>query len=177
MSWDYDTYTKPCSCGKGLIEVVYGSNDWGQTSHDETILCPVCKEKAEREAAEKQERKRVANQKINIALDYFKEKYFDIVFSKFENTKSKKDIWKVASAIGLETYSESSFYKHTKSQAIVIENYVANNIRWSNLRKIIKSLVINDTKLTDLIDDAESHNKEFDDERAVANYMYYKGRI
>lgn len=177
MSWEYTEYTKPCACGKGLIEVVYGSNDWGKTSHDETILCPVCKEKVEREAAEKHERKRVANQKINIALDYFKEKYFDIVLSKFENSKSKKDIWKVASAIGLETYSESSFYKHTKSQAIVIENYVTNNIRWSNLRKIIRSLVINDTKLTNLIDDAESHIKEFDDERAAANYMHYKGRI
>lgn len=45
MSWDYDTYTKPCSCGKGLIEVVYGSNDWGKTSHDETILSPLCNKK------------------------------------------------------------------------------------------------------------------------------------
>lgn len=69
ISWDYNEYTKLCPCGKGLIKVIDGSNDWGQTSHDETILCLECRKKDELEKAAKEERRRIANHKIAIVLD------------------------------------------------------------------------------------------------------------
>lgn len=176
MSWDYDEYLKPCPCGKGQIRVVHGSNDWGQTSYDETILCPECREKDELEKAAKEERKRIANQKITTALGYFRENYLDRLINEFVDAKSKKAIWKRAYEIGLETYSESSFYKHTRSKAIVIEEYVKGNINWKNLKKLAAFLQINDSKLDELYNDAASHIKEFEEEQARLAYMWAKGR-
>lgn len=177
MSWDYDEYLKPCPCGKGQIRVVHGSNDWGQTSYDETILCPECREKDELEKAAKEERKRIANQKITTALGYFRENYLDRLINEFVDAKSKKAIWKRAYEIGLETYSESSFYKHTKSQIIEIETYVSDNLRWRNLKNIILSLEINDSKLDELVNDATSHIKEFEDEEYRLAYLRAKRKI
>lgn len=176
MSWDYDEYLKPCPCGKGQIRVVHGSNDWGQTSYDETILCPECREKDELEKAAKEERKRIANQKITTALGYFRENYLDRLINEFVDVKSKKAIWKRAYEIGLETYSESAFYKHTRSKAIVIEEYVKGNINWKNLKKLAAFLQINDSKLDELYNDAASHIKEFEEEQARLAYMWAKGR-
>lgn len=176
MSWDYDEYLKPCPCGKGQIRVVHGSNDWGQTSYDETILCPECREKDELEKAAKEERKRIANQKITTALGYFRENYLDRLINEFVDAKSKKAIWKRAYEIGLETYSESSFYKHTRSKAIVIEEYVKGKINWKNLKKLAAFLQINDSKLDELYNDAASHIKEFEEEQARLAYMWVKGR-
>lgn len=90
MSWDYNEYTKPCPCGKGFIKVVDGSNDWGQTSCNETILCPECGEKDELEKAAKEERRRIANNKIAIVLSYFRENYMDRLINEFVDKKSKK---------------------------------------------------------------------------------------
>ncbi len=177
MSWDYEEYTKPCPCGKGLIRVVNGSNDWGQTSHNETILCPDCKEKSERDAAAKSERKRIAEHKIELVLSYFKDNFMGILLSKFENAKSKKAIWKVAYEIGLETYSESSFYQHTKGKTLVLEEYIDSKVSWNNIRKLINSLGVKDSKLEDLYKDAASHIKEFEDEDYRLAYLRAKGRI
>ena len=176
MSWEYTEYTKPCPCGKGLIKVVDGSNDWGQTGHKETILCPECREKDELEKAAKEERRRIANHKISIVLGYFRENFLDSLINEFADAKSKKAIWKRAYEIGLETYSESSFYKHTRSKAIVIEEYVKGNINWRNLKKLAAFLQINDSKLDELYDDAASHIKEFEEEQARLAYMWAKGR-
>ena len=95
--------------GKGLIRVVDGSNDWGQTSHDETILCPECKEKADEARAQKEERLRVANTKISLVVSFFRENYSDLLESKFANTNSKKAIWKVAYDLDIETQSLTTF--------------------------------------------------------------------
>lgn len=177
MSWDYYEYTKPCSCGKGLIKVIHGMDDWNRTSYDEEILCGECKEKIAVARAAKDQRKKVANQKIAIALGYFKENYMVRLLSKFTNAKSKKNIWKLAHEIGLETCSESSFYKHTKSKSLVIQDYVDKKIDWTNLRKIATFLNINDEKFEDLYGDAVIHIKEFEDERANFAYLWAKGRI
>ncbi len=176
MSWEYTEYTKPCPCGKGQIRVVHGSNDWGQTSHDETILCPVCREQDELEKAAKAERKRIANHKIAIVLEYFRENYLDRLVNEFVDTKSKKAIWKRAYEIGLETYSESSFYKHTRSETIVIEEYVKGKTVWRNLKKLASYLQVKDSKFEELYNDAASHIKEFEDEEARLAYMWAKGR-
>ena len=55
MSWEYNDYTKPCPCGKGLIRVEDGSNDWGQTSHHETILCQECNKRQMRRKLKRRE--------------------------------------------------------------------------------------------------------------------------
>ena len=172
MSWEYNEYTKPCPCGKGLIRVVDGSNDWGQTSHDETILCPECKEKADEARAQKEERLRVANTKISLVVSFFRENYSDLLESKFANTNSKKAIWKVAYDLDIETQSLTTFYKHFNSK----EKYIHGLISWYRMHSIILALEINDQKLEELYKDAKAHIKEFDDERAAAAYMHYKGR-
>ena len=177
MGWDYYENTEPCPCGKGLIRVVHGMDDWNRTSYDEEILCPECKEKAELEKAAKEERRRVANQKIDMVLNYFKENYMDRLLDKFVNTKSKKAIWKTAYEIGLEICSLSSFYKHTKSKTIVIEDYINKNINWRNLKKIATNLQVKDSKFKDLYNDAAAHIKEFEDEEFRISYLRAKGRI
>jgi len=177
MSWEYTEYTKPCACGKGLVLVSDGSNDWGQTSHHETILCLVCKDKTEFEVAAKAERKRIADKKIGLLLFYFKENYKDKLLNKFLNAKSKKAIWKIAHEIGLETYSESSFYQHSKSKIFSIEEYISSKIRWENLRNLINALEIDDPKLEKLFDEATSHIKEFEDEQKKLSYLWAKGKI
>jgi hypothetical protein len=102
MSWEYDENTKPCDCGKGLIKIVSGSNDWGQTYYQETILCPECKEKDEKIKALRQERLRIANTKITLVMSYFRDNYKDLLESKFVNLGRKKAIWKTASDLGIE---------------------------------------------------------------------------
>ena len=87
MSWEYTEYTKPCPCGNGLIKVVEGSNDWGQTEHNETILCPDCREKDEHEKAAKEERRRIANHKISIVLGYFRENFLDSLINEYAEKK------------------------------------------------------------------------------------------
>lgn len=176
MGWDYDEYTKPCPCGKGLIKVVNRSNDWGQTEHYETILCADCRERDEMERNAKKERKRVAYYKISIVLDYFKENYLERLVNIFADAKSKKSIWKLAHEIGLETNSESKFYKHTRSKTIVIEDYVKENTVWRNLKKLASYLQVKDSKFDELYNDAASHIKEFEDEQAILAYMWAKGR-
>ena len=172
MSWEYNDYTKPCPCGKGLIRVEDGSNDWGQTSHHETILCPECKQKADEAKAQKEERLKVANSKISLVMSYFKENYSHLLEGKFINTKSKKAIWKVAYDLGIETHNLTIFYKHYQSK----EKYIQGLISWYRIQSIIRALEIKDQRLDDLYKDAKAHIKEFDDERDVAAYMHYKGR-
>jgi len=177
MSWDYNVTTKQCPCGKGLIKETYGSNDWNQTSYHREILCPDCLEKENKDKELKEERKIVANQKINILISYFKEYYKEILMSKFSNVKTKKSIWEIAYEIGLETYSESSFYLHTKGKTLLIEEYIDRKISWNNISKLISYLEIKDTKLENLYKDAALHIKEFEDENYRLAYLRAKGKI
>jgi hypothetical protein len=174
MSWDYNEYTKPCPCGKGLILVRVGSNDWGQSSPpDETILCPECKEKDEKEKALKQERLKVAKSKTSLVISYFKENYAELLRDKFVNSKSKKAVWQTAYDLGIEDCSLTKFYKYYKNK----DDYIYELICWDKIEKIINALKISDQKLSELFQDAKAHIKEFDDERAAVNYLHYKGRI
>lgn len=172
MSWDYTEYKKPCPCGKGLVLVTDGSNDWGQTSHHETILCPECKEKDEKAKALKQERLNLANSKTTLVVSYFKENYVDILREKFENAKSKKAVWQTATDLGIEDCSLTKFYSYYRDK----DNYIEGLIYWDNIGLIINALKISDQKLIELYNDAKAHMKEFYDERAVASYLHYKGR-
>jgi len=172
MSWDYTEYTKPCACGKGLVLVRDGSNDWGQTSHHETILCPECKEKEDIAKALKQERLNVANSKASLVISYFKENFAELLSDKFVNSKSKKAVWQTASDLGIEDCSLTKFYKYYRNK----DEYINELISWYRIEKIIIALKIMDPKLNELFLDAKAHLKEFDDERAAANYLHYKGR-
>lgn len=172
MSWEYNEYKKECPCGKGLILVRDGSNDWGQTSHDESILCDECRENDERNKNLKQERRRIANDKIVLVMKYFRENYYNLLKGKFLHTKSKRDVWVVASNLGIESYSLTSFYKHYRSK----DSYVSDLINWYRIVPIIKALEIEDKTLNELYEDAAIHIKEFDDKQAAQSYLYYKGR-
>jgi len=172
MSWDYNEHTKPCQCGKGLIKVVDGSNDWGQTSHDETILCPKCKEKADKAKVLKEERMRIANGKVSLVISYFKENYTHLLEDIFLHTRSKKAVWQIAYDLGIEDSSLTKFYKYYHSK----EKYIYGLITWYRIHSIILVLEIKDQTLDELYRDAKAHIKEFDDERAAAAYMHYKGR-
>ncbi|BCR36407.1 hypothetical protein [Mariniplasma anaerobium] len=172
MSWDYNEHTKPCQCGKGLIKVVDGSNDWGQTSHDETILCPECKEKADKAKALKEERMRIANGKISLVISYFKENYTHLLEDIFLHTRSKKAVWQIAYDLGIEDCSLTKFYKYYRDK----DEYIKELICWYRIGSIINALKIKDQKLSELFQDAKAHIKEFDDEWAAASYMHIKGR-
>jgi hypothetical protein len=46
MSWEVDyKHRYPCPCGKGEIEEVSSSNDWGKSETKYDMLCPDCKER------------------------------------------------------------------------------------------------------------------------------------
>lgn len=172
MSWDYDTITKPCPCGKGLIEETHGSNDWGQTSYHRKMLCQECLEKENKEKALKEERHRIAIKKTEEAVSYFKDKYFNDFKERFSNTKNKKEIWTIACDLGVENSSLSKFYNYFKSK----DEYIENLISWSNLKKVIKNMGINDVVLNNLYEDAYIHKKPLDDEFNAWAYRRAKGK-
>ncbi len=91
MSWEYDTYYIPCACGKGKIQVVHGSNDWGQTTSDETILCPECREKDEAKKRAKKARNLHYRELASLALDCFRNRYLGQWRALFINDKFKTD--------------------------------------------------------------------------------------
>ncbi len=86
----------------------------------------------------KQERRKIANDKIALVMKYFRENYYNLLKDKFLHTKSKMDAWVVASILGIESYSLTSFYKHYKSK----DSYVSDLIGWYRIESIIKALEI-----------------------------------
>src|SRR5690554_6037661 len=91
MSWNYDTITKPCPCGKGLVKETYGSNDWNQTSYQREMLCQECLEKENKEKVLKEERYNIDIKKTEKAVSYFREKYFNEFKDRFAKAKKKKN--------------------------------------------------------------------------------------
>ena len=172
MSWEYNEYTKPCACGRGLIKVVDGSNDWRQTSNEETILCPECREKDEINKELRQKRLSIAKNKISLVVSYFRENYMDQLNSKFMNSSSKKAIWQTAFNLGIDNQCLTTFYKHYISK----DYYISHLVNWDRIKSIVKALKIDDETFDKLYQDAANHIKEFDDERAAASYFLYKGR-
>jgi hypothetical protein len=172
MSWEYNEYNKPCPCGKGLIHVVDGSNDWGQTSHRESILCVECKERDGKLRQVKDKRLKIANSKIGLVISYFKKNYSELLIEKFNNAKSKKAVWQKACEMGIENCGLNKFYKNYKDK----EQYINNLISWYRFDSIYNALNIVDPKLSDLYQDAKAHIKEFEDESTSASYMHFKGR-
>lgn len=156
MSWDYNEYDIPCHCGKGLVHVKHGSNDWGQTSHHETILCNECREKEEEKERIHQAKERKSAQQKRQVMDYFRDHYEGVLQQKFENAKTKKNYWEIATSLKLEILSLSSFYSRCKSP----EDYVCSFIQWDYIEKLIVALKISDNNLQGLIDEA----KPLDDE-------------
>jgi hypothetical protein len=92
--------------------------------------------------------------------------------SKFVNLGRKKAIWKTASDLGIEDWSLSTFYKHFDSK----DKYIYQLINWDRVKSIASALEIDDNIFDELYLDAAIHIKEFDDERAAANYLHFKGR-
>jgi len=46
MSWEESHRIKePCPCGKGEVEEIIYSDDWGRFETVHVMLCPACKEK------------------------------------------------------------------------------------------------------------------------------------
>ena len=172
MSWDYDEYLKPCPCGKGQIRVVHGSNDWGQTSRDETILCPECKAKDEARKRAKQERNQRYRELSSLAVAYFREHYIDQWRSLFSKDKFKKDFWSTATRTNVEKRSLASFYNHNTS----MESYVDSFVSLINLPIIANTLGIKDKELEKLLEEPLRLHHEIESESLAAAYLYYKGR-
>jgi hypothetical protein len=172
MSWDYDEYLKACPCGKGQIRVVHGSNDWGQTSHDETILCPECKAKDAAKKREKQARNQRYRELASFAVTYFREHYLEQWRSLFRNDKFKKDFWATAINANVETRSLNSFYNHNSS----MDTYIDSFVTLVNIPKIALKLGIEDLELQQLLEEPLRLHKEIESESLAAAYLYYKGR-
>lgn len=172
MSRDYNVTTKPCPCGKGLVKETYGSNDWNQTSYQREMLCQECIEKENKEKVLKEERYNIAIKKTEKAVSYFREKYFNEFKDRFAKANNKKTIWTIACDLGAEYSSLSKFYNYFKSK----DEYIENLISWSNLKKVIKNMGINDVVLNNLYEDAYIHKKPFDDEFNARAYRSAKGK-
>lgn len=172
MSWDRTERFRICPCGKGQIMEVYESDDWNRSNHYEKILCPECKEKDEKEKALKQEKLDKANAKIEETLLYFNVHYYNVLVSEFLNSKTKKDVWNIACRIGAENGSLSRFYGSYTGK----EQYLSQLVNRYNLEKIIYSLNIKDEILNELLNDAKTQIKPFDDEDYRDAYLRAKGR-
>jgi len=172
MSWEYQEYIKSCPCGKGKIRVIHGSNDWGQTSNDETILCDECREKAENSEKAKQERNKVFKDLKDIVESYFKEHYMEKWISTFSNAKSKKDVWTIATRAKVETRSLNVFYSKCKS----VDKYIEGLVFLVNLPLIITSLEITDQELEKLLEEPLRLHAEIHSEWLGEAYLHFKGR-
>jgi hypothetical protein len=152
--------------------VVRGSNDWGQTSCEETILCPECKEKAEAEKKAKQARNQRYIELVSLAVAYFKDHYFNQWRSLFLNDKFKKDFWTTATNAKVEIRSLASFYNHYRSK----ETYVDSFVSLINIPIIADTLGIADKELERLLVEPLRLHHEIESESLAAAYLHYKGR-
>lgn len=167
MSWEYDEYLKSCPCGKGQIRVVSGSNDWGQTSYNETILCPVCKAKEEAKMREKQARNQRYRELASLAVGYFIDHYLNQWRFLFKNNKYKKDYWATAKRANVEDKSLASFYNNTKS----MDKYVDGFLTLVNIPQIAKTLGIMDSELDRLLVEPLRLHQEIESESLAAAYL------
>ena len=173
MSWEYTEYTKPCPCGKGLVLVRVGSNDWGQSSPpDETILCPGCKEKDEAKKKAEEARNQRYRDLAYLAMEYFRNHYLDHWRSIFINDKYKKDLWSTATSAQVEKRSLASFYNHYSSK----DSYIEGLVVLDNIPFIVNKLGIKDSKLEQMLEEPSRLHREIMSESLAAAYLYYKGR-
>lgn len=172
MSWDYNEYTKQCPCGKGLIRVVEGSNDWNQTSYVETILCPECKEKDEAKKKEKEARNQRYDDLSALVGVYFRNHYLNQWRTLFLKDKYKKDFWNTATNAKVENRSLASFYNHYRSKDYYIDSFVS----LVNIPIIIKTLKIEDSKLKQMLVEPLRLHREIESENLAAAYRHYKGK-
>lgn len=159
MSYE-ETYRreKPCKCGKGTVLEIGEMDDWFQSREYVIIKCPDCAEK-ERIAAE--ERKRIREEKqarlkelVNEINAIFEERYMDDWLTYFAAAKNKKAIWELATNIGVEEYSLSSFYQYNKG--VSMEKYLRRKTHYGYIPKIMKALHIHDDELRNKVEEARN---------------------
>lgn len=156
MSWDISEYDIECRCGKGLIHVVLGSNDFGETNRRETILCEECRKAEEERERIYDEKRELSKRQINNVMSYFREHYEQLWRKQFEDAKTKKSFWEIATRLKLESSSIGTVYSKWKSS----DEYVTNFIRWENIDKLVVALGISDKQLQDLVNESKPLHDE-----------------
>lgn len=157
MSWE-ETYRReyPCKCGKGTYIEIGESDDWRRDREYIINTCPECAEKArileekkEKKEAEKVERLKRLTEDIN---SYFEKHYMEDWLHYFSPAKSKQTVWELATKTGVESYSLTSFYQHTKGSST--EKYVRRLAKVFNMQSIMDALHIDDSHLRSKVEEA-----------------------
>lgn len=138
MSWEESSRTRrPCPCGKGEIETVLYSDDWGRFRDERRILCSACagtyvySERligghpgdehrvgwVRREVLDATER---YERRVERAA---REQYREQWLQRVRTAKNKKELWRLLTNDGAGSPSLGTFYQHTK--ALRPENFVA----------------------------------------------------
>lgn len=174
MSWESTTTYKSCKCGKGKIKVISRSDDWNRTEYSEEILCEDCKQKDRQQKEYENKREMEFNKQKEKVINYFNYNYLEKWLDYFENVKSKKEIWKIASNVGGEIGSLSSFYNHSRSVLYSKEKYIKNLIRIEVISNILKVLEIEDEELNNMIKEPLDYFNEM--KRKSYNEAYASAR-
>jgi hypothetical protein len=157
MSWE-EMYRRdyPCKCGKSTYTEVVEMDDWNRRREYRIINCPECAEKEriveeerKREKAERLSRLKELIEEINA---YFEQRYMKDWINYFSSARNKKEVWALATKLGVESYSLTSFYQHNKG--VSIENYLEGLVKLHNMQAIMKTLDINDSYLKSKVEEA-----------------------
>lgn len=185
MSWEEWTTRHTCPCGKGEYEVLHRENDWFQ--HDEyyKMLCSECNQlykyvsgglwhkgiegdrgwtlKSVIEDEERMRQEEIKHKKE--VSSHLKELYFDIWQLKFENCKTKKQIWKILTLNDKYSPSLSSYYYYHKGLSLEECLNSANSyFNYDNILRVLYVCEIDNPKWNSLglnDDEIKSFNKQW----------------
>ncbi len=147
----------PCSCGKSTFTVVAEMDDWNREREQQIMNCPECAEKkriAKTEEVKEREQLKELDKKIT---KYFTERYMGQWLTYFTNAKNKKETWALATEVGIEKDSLSSFYNRRKG--VSMDEYIRGLASYDKIQKIMQALHIEDSGLESMVKKATELKK------------------
>jgi len=151
MSWEeMCPETKTCWCGNGTITYITEMDDWNRVRHHTQINCPICKEEADKEAAERQRREESRNKLRSEAKSIAEERYLARWLAMYSGL-NKREAWKLYTG-GSGYPALGTFYKHVREQGLT------EYVRWcfsNDFQKALERMGVEDNDIQHLLSERE----------------------
>jgi hypothetical protein len=154
MSWEeIRRDTRPCRCGKGLIDYVVEMDDWNRCESWEEVRCLACRRENEAAAREDERRAKLREAAAKKAVALAKERYLAKWLERFGG-KSKKAVWLALTNQGEDYPSLGTFYTHLKHH-----DSTAEYLTWrfeQDVGGVLKAAGVRDREIEGLLQEARS---------------------
>ena len=180
MSWEEMSSTKSkCPCGQGTYTVRSYMDDWNRLEDRWEMDCPECQERFQLYTyyyldsgmtwdskiwvlSEEFERYRLIEEELEIikveVVGLFISRYLDRWISYFDDTKTKKDVWRRLTDNGERYPSLSTFYSHIRGSDVL--EYLRKEVNFHNLPFMITKLGIVDILIVEKLAQIENLENE-----------------